>query len=425
MAIYGELTNSIVRQINRSRRPVTILFTDIEDSTQYWDRHGDVKGRLMVDRHNRLTFPIIRRYRGKVVKTIGDAIMASFASPENALKAAVGIQQALAERRGQDGDFQLRVRIGLHTGHAIVEDADIYGDAVNVAARIESRAAADQILLSEATAERLENRGYALVRDGAFAPRGKQSQVKLYHCDWSQCPDMTADVRYRAWLPLVPRQKRDLLIYMAAFAGAVYFLYLKYLRFVIADSEELALFFLNPSQLTAGDPVMLGVAGAGALVLVVLFLRLRFVPRYIPHLIKGGFGFALAVMLVYWPVSYIDPPLEAYWNEVLHESRHLFVQVMDDGAGIYSRPTITSEVLRRADRNDLLLLADVTERFGKTWNKVLIAPGEYGWVERVTPRGERVTWTDKFYFRYRDLYPLLAGGLGFLWGVFNFRIKPA
>ena len=68
---------------------------------------------------------------------------------------------------------------------------------------------------------------------------------------------------------------------------------------------------------------------------------------------------------------------------------------------------------------------DVVERYGAAWNKVLVAPGEYGWMERVTPRGERVSWTDKFYFRYKDLYPLLAGLLGFLWGVFDFRIKPA
>jgi class 3 adenylate cyclase len=85
MSLYGEVTNSIVRQIHRSRRPVTILFTDIEDSTRYWDTYGDVKGRLMVDQHNRLTFPVVKRFGGRIIKTIGDAIMASFKDPEDAV----------------------------------------------------------------------------------------------------------------------------------------------------------------------------------------------------------------------------------------------------------------------------------------------------------------------------------------------------
>ena len=90
---------SVAREIRRSRKPVTILFTDVVGSTRYWDIHGDVKGRLMIDLHNRLIYPVIRRHRGKVIKHIGDAIMASFKSPENGLKAAIGIQQILEQRR--------------------------------------------------------------------------------------------------------------------------------------------------------------------------------------------------------------------------------------------------------------------------------------------------------------------------------------
>lgn len=72
---------SIMRQIRRSRRTVTILFTDVEGSTRYFDTQGDTKARLMIDVHNRFIYPVIKRYRGKVVKTIGDAVMASFKSP--------------------------------------------------------------------------------------------------------------------------------------------------------------------------------------------------------------------------------------------------------------------------------------------------------------------------------------------------------
>ena len=69
---------SATKHIRSSRKHVTILFSDIEESTTYWDKYGDIEGRLMVDRHNRLMFPIIQKFRGRIIKTIGDSIMASF-----------------------------------------------------------------------------------------------------------------------------------------------------------------------------------------------------------------------------------------------------------------------------------------------------------------------------------------------------------
>lgn len=81
---------------------VTILFTDVEGSTSYWDRHGDIKGRLMIDQHNRVVFPIIRQFKGKIIKTIGDAVMASFHDPEEAMKAAIAVQQGLEKKRKDD-----------------------------------------------------------------------------------------------------------------------------------------------------------------------------------------------------------------------------------------------------------------------------------------------------------------------------------
>jgi class 3 adenylate cyclase len=424
MAIYGELTKSIIRQINRSRRAVTILFTDIEDSTQYWDKHGDIKGRLMVDQHNRLAFPIIRHFDGRIVKTIGDAIMASFKRPEDAIQAAIGIQQALAAMRRQDKDFQLRVRIGLHTGEAIVEDTDVFGDVVNVAARVESQANGNQILLSASTAKMLSNKEYCLEKYGSFSPKGKRETMVLYRCDWDSFRDLTPQFRYRSWLPLVPRQKKELLVYLTVFTATLYFIYLKYIRYLISDSEDVALLFLNPSRVVSEQPAALGVAAFVLLVLLIVFWRSKMISRFLLHIIKGCFGFAVMFMLMYWPAQYIDPDLSGKWDGILHESRHLFVDVLEDGTSIYQRPTITSKVLTQANSGNLLLLADVVKRYGYNWNKVLIGPQRYGWIERVTPRGRRLTLTSKFYFRYKDLYPLLIGLLGFIWGVLDFRIKP-
>jgi len=88
---------STIEVIKKSRKLVTILFSDIEHSTRHWERRGDVDARMLLDRHNRLLFPVIRKFRGKIIKTLGDAIMASFTDPHMALRAGIAIQQRLAE----------------------------------------------------------------------------------------------------------------------------------------------------------------------------------------------------------------------------------------------------------------------------------------------------------------------------------------
>ncbi len=144
---------SISSHIDKSQKDVTILFTDIEDSTLYWHTHGDLAGRLMVDRHNRILFPIVKKFRGRIIKTIGDSIMAMFKRPKDALNAAIAMQQVLREEREKDPDFPIKIRIGIHTGKAIVEHNDVYGDIVNVAARVEGQSKGNGIALSSKTVE--------------------------------------------------------------------------------------------------------------------------------------------------------------------------------------------------------------------------------------------------------------------------------
>ncbi len=420
---------SVIREIRRSRRPVTILFTDVEDSTGYWDRHGDIKGRLMVDQHNRLVFPVIRRYRGKIVKTIGDAVMASFRDPQNALRAAIGIQQALQKRREEDRTFRLHVRVGIHTGQAIVEQKDVFGDAVNVASRIEGRGKGDEILVSGATAQRVRQSDFFLEKKGTFTPKGKKRTVALYRCRWQAAPDFLDTVQFRSFLPLVPSQRVELLIYAAATVGTLYFLYLHYLRYLIADSERLALLALDPSRILNVHPLAPLVLVALVSAAILVLSNASKMPHFVLRLIKGGFGFSLLFFAFFVPAQFVHAGPVRYWDGLLIESRHLFVEALDEGANVLAAPDGKARIVRTVKPGGLLLLADVARHEGAVWNKVLIGRDEYGWVPRVIPAAlgvpeRRITLAYKFYFRYEDLYALLLGLAGFLWGAFNFRVRP-
>src|SRR5690242_12450225 len=85
--------------LEKRRSPMTILFSDIKGSTRYAEKRGDVEFMAMINRHNRMLFPVIESEGGQVVKTIGDSILAKFDDPGAAVKSAVGMQRALAKDR--------------------------------------------------------------------------------------------------------------------------------------------------------------------------------------------------------------------------------------------------------------------------------------------------------------------------------------
>ena len=127
---------------------VTFLFSDIEGSTQRWETHRDAM-QTAVLRHERIVADAIRRHGGYVFKMLGDAFCAAFHTAGDAVAAAIDAQRSLAAEDFSAVDG-LRVRMGLHTGHADERNADYYGPVVNRVARLMSLGHGGQVLLSDA-----------------------------------------------------------------------------------------------------------------------------------------------------------------------------------------------------------------------------------------------------------------------------------
>ena len=131
-------------------RKIAVLFTDIVGSSKYFKSYGDIAGREMLQRHQDLSSTPIALNNGILVKTIGDSVMAYFQYPAEAVKSAIKIQENFKiyneTRRMED---QIHVRIGVHFGVGIVEDQDIFGGVVNLAAKLVSLAESDQIYISQ------------------------------------------------------------------------------------------------------------------------------------------------------------------------------------------------------------------------------------------------------------------------------------
>jgi predicted ATPase/class 3 adenylate cyclase len=134
---------------------VTFLFTDVEKSTQRWERHRDAMQHA-IERHDAILRGCIEAHCGAVFKTVGDAFYAAFHTPADALAAAVGAQLLLAREQWPEG-CELRVRMALHTGSAQERDADYFGPALNRVARLLSAGHGGQMLASLSSAELLRD----------------------------------------------------------------------------------------------------------------------------------------------------------------------------------------------------------------------------------------------------------------------------
>jgi class 3 adenylate cyclase len=170
----------------------TILFTDVEGSTALTQRLGDARAREVLREHERIVREALRAHGGSEVKALGDGFMASFSSATRALECAIAMQRAFAASNAARPEpvegraAQIRVRIGLNAGEPIAEEADLFGTAVNLAARIAAQAEGGEILVANVVRELAAGKGFLFADRGETALRGFEDPVRLYEVRWGE-----------------------------------------------------------------------------------------------------------------------------------------------------------------------------------------------------------------------------------------------
>jgi class 3 adenylate cyclase len=421
----------LANNIDKTRRQITTLFTDIVDSSRYWDQFGDVLGRMMIDQHNRLVFPVIRKFRGRIVKTIGDGLMAVFRDANEALMAAVAIQQILQKMRDADNAFHVHIRIGIHTGVAIVENNDVYGDAINVAKRVESFGGIDEIVLSEVTAELVQPDSLAFHKKGSFVPKGKTRPLTVYRCRWSECRDLTRGLKASSDVPLDAREKGDIVAYTILSLLVAGILYQVYGRWLLAgllgDSPGAQLVALNPLLLLSEYPFLAAALIAVALTAVLILIRVRTAPFALFRFFKGVAGFCLGFLLVYAPIQYFEVSFATAEGNEVFKSERVFMRAKWADVKRHLRPPLNERNWYAFFDDDLILPADnpaihpdALRRIGRS-NPGTAAKAVGAWSARNVPAHE----PGAFYFRLFDLCALCLGIVGFVFGFMNFTIRPS
>lgn len=159
-------------------RSLTLLFTDLKGSTELYDRTGDVDAYTLIQDHFQLLGSIVARHGGAVIKTMGDAVMASFSRPADGVGAALEMLEEI--RTITRGNHALGLKIGLHEGPALAINnqgsLDYFGQTVNIAARVQGLAGENSVWMTESV---LRAKGSAqLLKNSGFSARRYLASLK-------------------------------------------------------------------------------------------------------------------------------------------------------------------------------------------------------------------------------------------------------
>jgi class 3 adenylate cyclase len=159
---------------------LTFLFSDLKGSTELYERVGDLVAFDLVKEHFRVLNEIIASEKGAVVKTIGDAVMATFATPDRAVSAAIRMREAMSDLGAQRQEQNLLLKMGIHEGPCLAvtlnERQDYFGQTVNLAARVQGLAASRAIVVTEQVVENAE--AAALLQKNGLKPMPRRAALR-------------------------------------------------------------------------------------------------------------------------------------------------------------------------------------------------------------------------------------------------------
>ncbi len=176
LALVQEFLTGNLPAAEPDRALLTVMFTDIVDSTARATELGDRRWRRLLDEHDAVVRANLARFRGREVETTGDGFLASFEGPAAAIRAAVAIRRQVAE-------LGLRLRVGLHTGECELIDGHVRGIAVHIAARIQALAEPDEVLCSRTVKDLVAGAGFCFSDRGAHRLKGVPDEWRTYAAD--------------------------------------------------------------------------------------------------------------------------------------------------------------------------------------------------------------------------------------------------
>ncbi|MFT5502324.1 MAG: adenylate cyclase [Gammaproteobacteria bacterium] len=171
---------------------VAVMFADIVGSTRLYEILGDTLAEELISSTLRQLSRIIENRKGRVIKKIGDEVMCEFTSPDQAIEAAQEMHVHLLEKTAPSRDYKLDIRVGAHYGPIINSEGDIFGDTVNIAARIAGLARGGKTFITGYTFKNLRRSNKSHCRHFTRTTvKGKEQPFDIYDVVWEQTEELT------------------------------------------------------------------------------------------------------------------------------------------------------------------------------------------------------------------------------------------
>ncbi|MBD3245038.1 MAG: hypothetical protein GF335_03535 [Candidatus Moranbacteria bacterium] len=158
----------------------TIMFTDIKGFTGRTSKKSRLALKKFLEKHKRLMLPIFKEFKGEIIKTIGDAFLVTFKSPTDAALCGIAIQKKLRQNNWFFRKNKLQIRIAINNGEVNVIDKDIYGEPVNLAARVERITEANEVYITESAYFIMNKNEFKVEEVGDFKFKGIKDEIKIF-----------------------------------------------------------------------------------------------------------------------------------------------------------------------------------------------------------------------------------------------------
>lgn len=228
----------------------TVMFADLTGSTGVFETLGNERATAAITGLTQWIAEVVQEHDGRVVKMLGDGVLALFPDPSSAVQCVVQLQREHARRQNTRGPAQsMQLQVGLDCGEIVEVDGDCYGDAVNVASRLSDLSGARQIWATESVADQVRSPppGSRFHSLGLVPIRGKAQERQLYRIEWQE--DTSTDMMtLPAWDPAGTRRAR------AAPAGTVRLTYLDQSHQFRSDELPVHLGRSREAEFVVADP---------------------------------------------------------------------------------------------------------------------------------------------------------------------------
>lgn len=178
--------------VGSSDNEITVMFADIVGSTRLYEIMGDKNAEELISNTLKQLSSIVTRAGGGIIKTIGDEVMCRFSQADHAVAAAKEMHEFLAKKAAPSRDYRIAIRVGAHHGPIIESDGDVFGDTVNIAARVAALARGGKTMITGYTFENLP----AATRERCqhftrTTVKGKELPIDVFDVVWEQTDELT------------------------------------------------------------------------------------------------------------------------------------------------------------------------------------------------------------------------------------------